>query len=360
MKDALNIPHFGLRRQYHLMKDELLGATNAALREGLLIDGTFTKQFEQWLAKKTNAKYALVCHSGTQALEFVAKYHYNRYFKEFNKKPIIKIPNLTYVATLNAFINAGYDIKILDTDDNALMVEDEYTSEEGVCIIGLYGSKPKRYDKNQFIRIHDGAQHWLNTEYLDGGMAISFDPTKNLPSPGNGGAVVTNDDDLYNYVYAARNNGAIKGLYSGNIVPGTNSKMSEIEAAQLLVKSKYIDQWQERRHKIAQYYCEQFANIQELRVLSNGIDKHQYQKFVIYTERRDDLNNFLKTARIETKINYKEGLNELPIAIPYQKPDMTSNSIKLSRGVLSLPIYFELNDFEVEYIANSVKTFFTC
>jgi dTDP-4-amino-4,6-dideoxygalactose transaminase len=355
MKLEYMINHFCLRRQYHTLKDELLNATNHAMREGLLVDGSFTRNFEQWLVQKTNAKYALACHSGTQALEFIAKYHYNKYYEKFNKKPVIKIPNLTYVATLNAFINAGYDIKILDTDDNALMIEDEYSPEEGVCIIGLYGAKPKTYGTGQHIRIHDGAQHWLNCDTLDGGMAISFDPTKNLPSSGNGGAVVTNDEELYKYVFAARNNGAIKGIYGGNVVPGTNSKMSEIEAAHLLVRSRYIDQWQDRRQSIAKYYCEQFANIPELRVLSNGVDKHQYQKFVIYTTYRNELEKYLRDSRIDTRVNYREGLNELPIAAPYQKPNMDSNSIKLSRGV----IYYELLDTEVEYIAEKVREFFT-
>jgi dTDP-4-amino-4,6-dideoxygalactose transaminase len=357
------IPHFGLKRQYHSLKDELLQATNSALQDGLFVQGRFVQQFEEWLGKKTNAKYALVCHSGTQALEMIARYHYKKFYDTFQLKPIIKIPNLTYVATLNAFINAGFDIRILDTDENALMVEEEPKLEDayaGVCIIGLYGAKPKTYSNNRLIRIHDGAQHWLNCDSFDDGMAISFDPTKNLPSSGNGGAVVTNDPELWEFCYAFRDNGAIKGVFGGNVVAGTNSKVSEIEASHLLVRTKYLDQWQSRRQKIAKYWCEQFVNLNDLRCLSNGIDNHQYQKFVVYTSKRTEFEPYLKSNGIDPRVNYRQGLSELPIAAPYEKPDLLSTSIMLSRGVISLPIYAELSDGEVEYIAETVKKFFTC
>lgn len=354
-----HINHFCLYRQYFNLKDELAVATDHALREARYVDGSFTRKLEGWLSNKLNAQYALVCHSGTQALEIVARYHYKRFVETFNTIPTIKIPNLTYVATLNAFITAGYNIKILDTDENALMIEDEYAPNEGVCIIGLYGAKPKTYGSGQFIRIHDAAQHWLNCDTLDGGLTISFDPTKNLPSSGNGGGIATNDLGLYEFAYAYRDNGAIKNKYGGNIIAGTNSKMSEIEAAHLLVRTKYIDTWQARRRSIAKYWCEQFASIPEIRCLSNGVDPHQYQKFVIATTPRDELIHHLTENRIDTRINYKQGLNELPIAQPYEKPDMDSTSIKLSRRVLSLPIYAELLDAEVEFICEKVKEFFT-
>jgi dTDP-4-amino-4,6-dideoxygalactose transaminase len=356
------ISHFCLKRQYHILKEELAIATNEALRDGLFVQGRFLTQFEDWLAKKTNAKYALACHSGTQALEIIARYHHKKFYDAFKMKPAIKIPNLTYVATLNAFITADYDIKILDTDENGLMIEEEPSLEDahtGVCIIGLYGARPKKYNNGQPIRIHDGAQHWLVTDEIDEGMAISFDPTKNLPSSGNGGALVTNDYNLWEYAYSYRDNGAIKGVFGGNYIAGTNSKMSEIEAAHLLVRSKYIDQWQARRQSIARYWCEQFKNVNDLRCLSDGVTPHQYQKFVVYTSKRKELEAYLKDNRIETRVNYRQGLSELPIAQPYSKPDMLSTSIMLSRGVISLPIYSELLDTEVEYIADTVRKFFT-
>lgn len=358
-----DIFHFGLRRQYHLLKDELLNATNQALRDGLFVQSRFVNEFEEWVAKKTNAQYSLLVHSGTHALEFVARYHAEKFRKEFGFNPTIKIPNLTYVATLNAFITAGYDIILVDTDENALMIEEEPSLEDvytGVCIIGLYGAKPKTYSNHNIIRIHDGAQHWLNTDTIDDGMTISFDPTKNLPSSGNGGAIVTNDYGLWEYCYSYRDNGAIKGKYGGNYIAGTNSKVSEIEAAHLLVRSKYLDSWQERRRKIAKYWIDEFKDIPDLRCFSNGVDMHQYQKFVVYTSRRDEFEKYLKSKKIDPRVNYRHCLSELPIAANVKrKPDMLSTSIMLSRGVISIPIYAELFDSEVEYIARTVKEFFT-
>jgi dTDP-4-amino-4,6-dideoxygalactose transaminase len=184
-------------------------------------------------------------------------------------------------------------------------------------------------------------------------MAISFDPTKNLPSSGNGGAVVTNNAYIHDFIINHKDNGKEKSF----ITAGTNSKMSEIDCAHLMVRTKYIDQWQARRKEIRLYYLDAFKNI-PVRCLSEGFDQHADQKFVIYTDRRAMLHYNMNQVGIKTKIHYKQPLSELPIATDLIKPDIISISSMLSRGVLSLPIYPELTDNEVEYISDRVKHFF--
>jgi len=71
---GLSIAHFGLKRQYGNLKDELLDATDRALRDGQLVSGPYTRQFEDWLKQRTKTKYAVTVHSGTQALEIIARY----------------------------------------------------------------------------------------------------------------------------------------------------------------------------------------------------------------------------------------------------------------------------------------------
>ena len=349
------IPHFGLKRQYANLKDELIQATDNVLNEGILVDGEHTRKFEQWLAKKTRCRYATVTHSGTQALEFIAQYMSDKDFLNGNPdNPKIIIPNLSYPATLNAFLNNGWEVELVDTNNHGCM---SFETLEGTddhtysCYVGLYGAEADTYFTNWTIV--DGAQHWLQADgNVGAGMAISFDPTKNLNASGNGGAVVTNNKDLYDFVNKAKNNGKPNHDYHG-----TNSKMSEIDCAHLLVRAKYIDDWQLRRRFIGDIYAKEFVDM-PFRCLSKGIVDHADQKFVIYTDRRDELNAYLNEHGVETKIHYPYALSELPIAAGLVKPDMLSVSVMLSRGVLSLPIYPELTDDEIDYIIKQVKDFF--
>lgn len=345
------VPHFGLKRQYKNIKAELLYATDQALREGCLMAGKFTSEFEDWLKLRTGCAYAITVHSGTQALEMLARYERDLFSPQDKLTPKILVPNLTYPATLNAFITAGWDIELCDTDKNGLIDASQSSSGDYTCFVGLYGA-PATYNFSTGV-IVDGAQHWLVADGNVGeGMAISFDPTKNLPSSGNGGAVVTHSLDLYNYIRSYRDNS--KNEFSSI---GTNSKMSELDCAHLLVRSKYIDLWQARRKDIRIHYLNELANV-PVRCLSRGFRVHADQKFVIYTEDRNALYTYLTSHGIETKIHYDRALSELPVTANMTKPTKLSTSVILSRGVLSLPIYPELSDIEIDFIIAKIKDFF--
>ena len=366
------IKHFGLDRQYKNLREELLEATDNALREGQLTDGVFAKQFKDWLSIKTKANYVILCHSGTQALEIIARYERDtspdqdpyanwEYDKETYRA--IRVPNLTYPATMNAFLSAGLKVELADTDRNGLLLpqeEDELQKIE--CHVGLFGAPTVAVESdngvgvlNNNIAIVDGAQHWLIADGNIGtAMAISFDPTKNLNASGNGGAIVTNNQALYEFANQWRDNGKPHHFYSG-----TNSKMSELDCAHLMVRTNYIDEWQERRKQIRQYYIERFSHIEPLRCLSAGFETHADSKFVVYAgPERNDLVKWLERKDIETKIHYKIPLSELPIADDMVKPDLMSTSTMLTRSLLSLPMYPELTDAEIETVANAVCTYY--
>ena len=349
------IAHFGLARQYRNLKEELLDATDQVLSSGTLMNGEYTSRFESWLGLRTKTNFVITVHSGTQALEIMAKYYVKEYQGVLEMVPTIKLPNISYIATLNAFLNAGWDVQLIDTDRNGLIKVDTDELDDvanSLCLVGLYGANP--VGSSIFnTTIVDGAQHWLVADNVGDAMAISFDPTKNLPASGNGGAIVTNDRFLYEFAYSYRSNG--KDEFS---VPGTNSRMSEQECAQILVRTKYIDNWQWRRKEIRYYYLNEFKNL-PISCLSRDHMIHADQKFVIYTDRRDDLMKYLLDKDIEVKIHYSKALSEYPVAKGLVKPDMLSTSVMLCRGLLSLPIYPELSDGEVEYIAKQVKQFFT-
>lgn len=351
----MQITHFGLKRQYSNLRDELLDATDRALKDGKLVGGHYTRSFEEWLKHRTKTKYAITVHSGTQALEIIARWKKIKHSESMEGNPKIRIPNLTYPATLNAFLTAGWDIELADTDKNGVIQLE--TGRGGIydCVMGFAGRKPwpNASYSNAYGVIVDGAQHWLVCEGdVGSGMSISFDPTKNLPSSGNGGAIVTNDEKLYLYASSYRDNNK---PYFYDV--GTNSKMSEQDCAQILVRTKYIDEWQRRRSNIAKYWCAEFKDL-PINCLSKTVDPHAHQKFVMYLADRNSLHTHLLTDGIDSKIHYEYVLGDIPIGKDLIKPDLLSNSVLLSRGVLSLPMYPELTDVEVEYIVDKVKEYY--
>lgn len=353
----MNIPHFGLKRQYKNIGEELLDATHRALKDGQLVGGHYTRSFEEWLKHRTNTKYAITVHSGTQALEIIARYKKIKHNQSMQGNPKILLPNLTYPATLNAFLTAGWDIELGDTDKYGILNFNSQTPGVYNCLVGFAGLKPweqARIENSHGI-IVDGAQHWLVCEgQVGSGMAISFDPTKNLPSSGNGGAIVTNDHHLYMFASTYRDNN--KPAFHD---VGTNSKMSEQDCAQILVRVKYIDEWQKRRSEISKYWCDAFREL-PLSCLSDTNIPHAHQKFVMYLPDRNSLHTHLLTDGIDSKIHYEYVLGDLPTAQDrnISRPDMMGISLMLSRGVISLPMYPELLDSEIEYIADRVHQFY--
>jgi dTDP-4-amino-4,6-dideoxygalactose transaminase len=317
------------------------------------MNGEHTRNFETWLAIKNSVEHAAVCHSGTQALEIIASFARQRLGIH---PPTVLVPSLTFPASANAFVRAGWNIHFADTDAYGIIDLDKVdrtVSYQAVLGIGLYGAALPRNIRIQTGLIEDAAQHWLaNSSWRWGiGAAISFDPMKNLGNYGNGGAIVTDDRELLNYARGWTDN----GKSTGHAEVGTNSRMSEVDCAQLMVKAKYINTWQDIRQRIAKQWIDQFKD-SPVRCLINdtNFDTHSFHKFVIDINNRDEVAAKLKERGIETKVHYSHPLHELPAYQHYQGPDMLSAASSLSRRCLSLPIYPELTDTEVEYITDQV------
>lgn len=360
------IPFTGLQRQYKNLREEILDITDAVLSTGQLMNGPWTHMFEEWLADRNNTKYAVTCHSGTHALEIIAAY-WKQYITAHDD-PKVLIPTLTYAATANAFIRAGWDVQLLDTDANGLIQLDDLEkvapTYEMVVLVGLYGAAVTHHAsarqwqtwiQNHHIIIEDAAQHWLsnNSTRVGEAAAISFDPMKNLSNYGNGGAIVTSNTDLLKFAQSWRDNGK-----PDHSIHGTNSRMSEIDCASMMIKTRYLDQWQKRRAQISAYWRERFqgANLRCLTTDDNA-HNHAHHKFVIDIDRRDQIKQQLLTAGIETKVHYERPLHEMSGFNHCTNPGLLSTASVLSRRVLSLPIYPELTDAEVEYISDEVLTY---
>lgn len=354
----MNIPFTGLQRQYNNLRKEILDVTDQVLSSGQVMSGPWTTAFEDWLAERNHVKYAVLCHSGTQALEIIAAYHRQYGLRKDILNPTVLVPAMTYIATANAWAKAGWNLHIVDTDAHGLLDPNKIPNDvsfQAVCPVGLYGAFFSKWipSNDKYVYVEDGAQHWLanNCRRQGEACAISFDPTKNLSNYGNGGAVVTNDRELEDFARDWIANGKAGG--SAEFV--TNSRMSEVDCAQLLVKTRYIDAWQNTRKNIAQHWMQRLKN-KPVRCLidESNFDQHCYHKFVIDVDSRDRLKHKLESAGISTKIHYDRPLHEESRYAYTAGPNVLSVSSSLARRCLSLPIYPELSDIEVEYIIEQV------
>ena len=360
------IPFFGVHRQYNNLRKEILDITDRVYSTGRVLDGEYTREFEKQIAKRTHREYALAVNSGTQALIFSL-------FATVNHRPYsVLIPTLSFVATINSVLMNNLTPVFCDVDYKGLIDLDAYehkldTSVGAVMYANLFGNCVD-YDRfriqteffNDNLKIIEDAAQSFGALYKgipSGKMGhvsvLSFDPTKNLNNYGSGGMILTDDRDIYETCRALRDNG--KPLHDN---AGTNSKMSEADCAQLLVKLKYFDSWQQRRTEIANYYIDQLYQYCDILTPNEGVE-HAWHKFVIRTENRSALMSHLSYQGIETKIHYDYALYDLGVGFNYvdYSRDLYTETSAFTRECLSLPIYPELTDAEVEIIIEKIKQY---
>jgi dTDP-4-amino-4,6-dideoxygalactose transaminase len=243
----------------------------------------------------------------------------------------------------------------LDASVSAIM----YANLFGNCIDYNRLRMQTEFFNSELVVIEDAAQsfgasyHGIPSGKMGDISVLSFDPTKNLNNYGSGGMILTDDLDYYNTCLGLRDNG--KPIHDE---PGTNSKMSEADCAQMLVKLNHFDSWQDRRRQIAEYYTDQLYQYVDILVPNEGV-KHAWHKFVIRTNHRNSLMSRLSLDGIETKMHYESALYDLGVGFNYidYSKDLFTETSSFTRECLSLPIYPELSDAEVETVVNSVKRY---
>jgi UDP-2-acetamido-2-deoxy-ribo-hexuluronate aminotransferase len=361
------IPFFGVDRQYLTLREEILDAVDQVYRSGQVLDGDSTRRFEGSMARRCDRRYAVAVNSATQGLVFAQQVHLLR-------ESSVLIPTLSFAATINSVLYAGNAPVFCDTDDSALIdleSMDMALTGAGVTAImyaNLFGHVVD-YDRfrlqteffNSNICVIEDAAQSFGARYKDqpsgslGDISVlSFDPTKNLNNYGSGGMVLTDDVDVYHQLLNLRDN----GKYLDHCFIGTNSKMSESDSAQMLVKLKYFDAWQTRRQAIAEYYTQELAEWADV-VLPGEHVVSAWSKFVIRLSERHGLRDYLQSCGIDSRFHYDRPLFELPIGYDYidYARELFRESTAFSREAISLPIYPELTDLEVERVVNSVKNY---
>lgn len=280
-----------LDRQYHSIEHRLHTAQSRVLDTGNCMLGKYTQELEERIAERAGAKHCAITGSGSDALYMglVAC-----------RVKQIAIPAQTYIATQNSCIRAFCDIEWADVTDTGCIDWSTVNTPDAVWV-GLFGN-PSTIPAG--VRVYeDGAQHFgLPMQGLF--AAYSFDPTKTLPNFGNGGAVVTNDEDIIYAVRSLRRHNWI------DMHVGGNSVMSERDCAELLVKLEYFDAWTRHRQELAEFYTQELKDY--VRVITDP--QGMVSKFVIASERKACLRTHLNLKNIQSKEVYANALADLPQA----------------------------------------------
>lgn len=362
------IPFFGIDRQYQSLRTELLDVTDRVYSSGQVLDGHYVTDFEAAIAKRCNRRYAIAVNSCSQGLWFAQ-------LALGLKSNNILIPAISFVATLNSVLLASNTPTFCDVAFNGLMdlgdIDLQTKDIDAIMYVNIFGNVLD-YDKldnvrkfwcpNKDIAVIEDAAQSFGASYkgrpsgsLGDISVLSFDPTKNLPNYGSGGMILTDDANIAEFCCDIRNNA--KHEFS---MLGTNSRMSEADCAQMLVKLNHFDAWQQRRAAIADYYIDTLFNYMDI-ALPNTNVVHAWHKFVIYTPSRNQFQLYLAGRNIETRVHYERPLYEHEAAFNYinYASDFYPGAREHSHTALSLPIYPELTDSEVEYVASTIKQHYT-
>lgn len=356
-----------LKAHYQNLKNEIDKAVTDVLASGHYILGKNVETFEEELATYMGCKYVVSCANGTDAILLS--------LMALNIHPgdeVITVPN-SYFATSEAIALVGAkpvftDIKENDFNIDPSKIEPSITDKTKAIIpVHLYGNPcemgsvieiAKKY--NLYV-VEDCAQAIgakLNGKIvgLFGNVGtLSFFPTKNLGAFGDGGAIFTDDKNIADRIRQLRTHGSSK-RYEHDYV-GLNSRLDEIQAAILRIELKYLDKWILQRQEAAKYYNELLKDTPEIILpLLKPNSRHVFHQYTIRVNRRDELNKKLSEREIETLIYYPIPIH-LQKAFSYLgcKKGLCPVTEKVSKEVLSLPIYPEITKEIQEYVVSAIK-----
>ncbi|KKR02039.1 MAG: pleiotropic regulatory protein [Microgenomates group bacterium GW2011_GWC1_39_12] len=353
----MNIPIFNLTKQYKTIQKEINSAIQTVFSRGNFILGVEVAAFEKEFAEYIGVPYAVGVASGTDALTLAVR------ALGLSKEDEVLLPVNSY-PTFFGIAMSGVSVRFVDCNKSGnISIEDlkiRITNKtKAIVVVHLYGNPADVVGVQELLKtlhrtdikvIEDCAQAHGATigkqkVGIFGDIAIfSFYPSKNLGAYGDGGMVVTKHKKIADHIRAIRMYGEVK-RYESREVSGV-SRLDELQAAVLRVKLRHLDDWNARRRQITEVYTKGLDNIQNISVIPYESGAC-YHLFVIRTNRRDELKAYLK----------KEGIG---CAIHYPKPLVSKFPMaeKLSKEILSLPIYPELTNTNIVHIANTIKQFF--
>lgn len=366
-----------LKGQYNKIKTEIDQAVISCLANTSFINGPAVKEFQLNLESYLGVKHIIPCANGTDSLQIA--------MMALDLKPGDEVicPAFTYVATAEVIGLLGLTPVMVDVDLNtfnltASVVENAITSKtKAIVPVHLYGQScdmepiMKLAVKHNLYVIEDNAQA-IGADYTfsDGRVAktgtighigsTSFFPSKNLGCYGDGGALITNNDELAKKMRMIANHGQEKKYY--HKVLGCNSRLDTIQAAILNVKIKHLDLYSEARNAMALFYDSVFAEIDELEIPARQLNStHVFHQYTLKVKngKRNELQKYLLEKGIPSMVYYPLPLYKQEAFQQFVSADFKLDTTeKLCDEVLSLPIHTEMNIEHINFICNTIKFYF--
>ncbi len=361
------IPMVDLKNQYQRLKAEIDAELAGVLESAHFILGPNVQAFEREAAEYLGVKHAIGCASGTDAL------HLALLAAGIGPGDEVITPAFTFIATAEAiryvgatpvFVDIRPDTFNLDVDQVAAAISERTRALLPVHLFGQPADMPALMalaEKHDLKVIEDCAQSFGADidGRMTGGIGLagchSFFPSKNLGAYGDGGMITTNDDALAEHLRSLRNHGSKVRYHHDEI--GYNSRLDEMQAAILRVKLRHIDEFNQGRRRAAHAYSKALKDVVTPPV-EDGLGTHVYHQYTLLSERRDDIQKALQAADIACAIYY-------PIPLHLQKvfaDECAGLSLPVtedvSRRCLSLPIFPELSDAQIETIVATIRRVF--
>lgn len=360
------IKFLDLKKINNRYREEIDSRIKDILDKGWYLQGEENENFTKNFANFCRTKFALGVANGLDALNLIIKAY------GFGNGDEIIVPANTYIATILAISENGCipilvepDIKTYNINPDS--IEEKITTKtKAIMVVHLYGQAvqmekiwkiAKKYNLKiieDSAQAHGAIYQENRTGNLGDASGFSFYPGKNLGCMGDGGAVTTNDEELFNKIKAIANYGSDRKYH--HIYKGVNSRLDEIQAAVLDVKLKHLDSDNNKRHEISKYYRENIKNSKIILPETYDEKSHVWHIFAVRTQNRDEFQKYLTEKGIQTIIHYptpphKQGA--------YKEWNNLSFPIteEIHNTILSLPISPVMTDSEIEKVVEVVNEY---
>jgi len=358
-----------LKNEHRLLREQIRSAWEAALDSAAFVGGGAVEQFENSFAQFCEVKHAVGVANGTDALLLALKA-----LRIGVDDEVITVAN-SFVATAEAIVHAGATPVFVDADPKTYTIdinkiEDAITPRTKAIIpVHLYGQPAdmdpvleiaKRYGLKVIedsAQAHGARYFGVRAGSMGDAACFSFYPAKNLGACGDGGAVVTNDQNIADAVRRLRDHGGLR-KYEHDVV-GYNSRLDSLQAAVLDLKLPYLDQRNEARRQRACDYDELLSGVADVitPVVRNG-SISVYHLYVVQVEKgkRNGLQEYLRENGVQTGIHYPTPIHRTPAFSHFHRQSCPVAE-DYAHKILSLPMYAEIERFQVEYVVKLVKDY---
>lgn len=364
------IPMVDLKGQYLAIKDAIDKGLLEALEKTQFILGPNVKAFEEEAAEYLGAAHAVGVASGTDALHLAL---IAAGVKEGDE--VITTP-FTFIATAEAILYIGAKPVFVDIDPKTFNIDvtkiEAAITPKTTAILPVHlfgqpadmGAIQDIAAKHGLIVVEDCAQSFgastdgKQTGSIGGAGCFSFFPSKNLGGFGDGGLITTQSAEVAEHLRVLRNHGSWKRYHHSEL--GFNSRLDELQAVILREKLKHIDQYNEGRRRVAHRYSAALAEMPDVTPPhEDGVGRHVYHQYTLLTPKRDAIMAALQENKIASAVYYPIPLHQQEVFVPLCDGKSLPMAERVAEQCMSLPIYPELADDQVDRILDVIRSVVT-